>query len=357
MPQNRLFWLIFFLIPLVFILSACINTAQGDQLPETDVKTIPQTLSVLRLSMSAGDATGNYYSFGAVLARAIDDASTYLVIDVQDGTEAGVNISRLAEGQAQLALAPGDLLSYAYNGEDIWEDKPPLTDVAPLMTLYPEICQLVVGANAELSRVGDLKGKRIAIGEEGTALRASALKILEEGGLTEEDIEAVPLGFNEAAQAMQEKTIDAFFVTAGTPNKGLMDLQANREITILGLEDEEIEALTEKYPFYTPYTLDENDYSFLTEPVNTVAIRVTLLADTSLSEQAAYDIVKAIIENSDAIAVLHAKGMYIGAAEGQQGLPLELHPGALRYFQQLELLTQPQTEDEEPETPEEAVLE
>jgi TRAP transporter TAXI family solute receptor len=127
----------------------------------------------------------------------------------------------------------------------------------------------------------------------------------------------------------------------------MMDLQADREITILGLDDDAIEALTGKYPFYTPYTLDENDYSFLAAPVNTVAVRATLVAADSLSQQAAYDIVKAIMENCDKIAVLHAKGMVISAKQAVCGLPLELHPGARRYFLEIGALKEAPSEDPE----------
>ena len=335
---NRLHWLILLLIPLLFVLGACKaaeNIVQDIPVLKLEENPVPLALSVLRLTMSSGAASGNYYSFGAALAKVVGDTSNYLVLDVQPSEGYIENIERLASEEAQLALAPNDMLFYAYHATDTWQEKPPLTTLAPLMTLYPEVCQLVVRANSPLTAVKNLKGKRVAIGEDGTAQHAGALHILEEYGLAEDDLELLPLGFAEAAQALQEKTIDAFFVTVGTPNKGMMDLFAAREIAILSLEEEKIEKLLEKYPFYTRYTLDENDYSFLTEPVNTVAIRVTLAATTALSEQAAYDLVKTIIENNYKIAVVNAKGMYIKAEEAVQGLPLKLHPGAQRYFAEI----------------------
>jgi TRAP transporter TAXI family solute receptor len=289
--------------------------------------------------MSTGTTDGNYYPFGSALAKIVGEKSDYLVINVQASTDSVENISRIANGESQLALAQNDIISYAFHGTDIWQDKEPVTTMAPLMTLYPEICQLVVSTISGITTVDDLVGKRVGIGKEGSALNAGALKILEEYGITENDIDAMPLNFSDAAEAMREKTIDAFFVTVGTPNKGIMDLQGDRDIAIIGFDEEVIAALISKYPFYTRYTLDGNDYSFLTEPVNTVAVRATLVAFASLSDQSAYDIVKTIIENSDAIAVVHAKGMYINVEEAVKGLPLELHPGAYRYFKEAGVLT------------------
>jgi TRAP transporter TAXI family solute receptor len=346
MTKKRLPLLILLLIPLALAICACGNSAPSDLLVEIEPDDIPLALSVLHLTMCTGADYGNYYPFGAVLARVVNDASSYLEIDVHAGGDFAENMERLATGKAQLALVQNDMLSDAFYAAGAWQDKPPVTDITPLMTLYPEICQLVAGGTAGINSVGDLKGRRVAIGEEGTALRGSALRILKEYGLSEEDIEAWPVGFDEAAQAMREKTLDAFFLTAGTPNKGMMDLRADREIVIIGLEAGKIAALMEKYPFYTPYTLSEGDYSFLTEPLETLAVRATLAAASSLSEQAAYDIVKAIIENSDKVALAHTKGMYVSAQEAVRGLPLELHAGARRYFTEIKAQTETAAEDD-----------
>lgn len=349
MKKNRLLWLMFLLILPVFAFSACNNNAPErltQDVAATD-KTDPLYPPVLYLRMSTGPTSGNYYPFGAALAKAVDESSNYLIIDVlaSADTDSAESIGRLANDEAQLALVQNDILSYAYYATDTWQDKPPVTNMAPLMTLYPEICQVVVGANSGLTSLEDLKGRRVAIGEEGTALQASALKILAEYGLGEENIEAMYLDFSEAAQAMRDKTIDAFFVIVGTPNKAMMDLQAEREITVLSLDENVIASLIGKYPFYTTYTMKESDYSFLTQPVNTVALRITLVAASSLSEQAAYDIVKTILKNSDKIAATHAKGMYVNADNATRGLPLELHPGALRYFKEIGILTDPAPQD------------
>ena len=348
MKKNRLLMPLFVLMSLVFVLSAC-HKAPPDG-PETEATEIraPQESSVLRLTMYTSATSGNYYPFGAALAQVVGEASNYLVIDVQTSVDPSENIEHVAAGEAQLAMAQNDILNYVFNSTGIWQDKPPITTMAPLMTLYPEVCQLVVGANSGLITVEDLKGKRVAIGEDGTALQVGAWNILAECGLSEEDIEALPMGFSEAAQAMREKSIDAFFVTAGTPNKNLMDLQVDRELAIISLDEDIITALLEKYPFYTRYTLNENDYSFLSEPVDTVAVKTTLVAANSLSAQAAYDLVKTIIENSDKVAVAHAKGMYISAEEAVTGLPMQLHEGALRYFLEIGAITEP-PQDEAPD--------
>jgi TRAP transporter TAXI family solute receptor len=92
------------------------------------------------------------------------------------------------------------------------------------------------------------------------------------------------------------------------------------------------------YPFYTKVTISEKDYGFIPEPINTVAVQATLIANLDLDEQVAYDIVKAIIESKESIMVANSKGAYIDPNYAVQGVSVDLHPGAKKYFQEIEVL-------------------
>lgn len=304
--------------------------------PEAAALAEPANLQ--RLTLATGATSGNYYPFGNVLAQVVDDATGYIKLEVSATTASAENIALLASGEAQLAIVQNDVLNYAFHGINIWAGKPSVTTTRTLMTLYPEVCQLVVAADSGIESVAGLVGKRVAIGEPDSALAVGARQILAACNVAAEDVQIQNIGFGAAAEAMKGRTIDAFFVTVGTPNKGIMDLQAERDIRIISLDEAVIDSLIEKYPFYTKATLDENDYSFLAEPVNTVAVRSTLATTSSLDEQTAYDIVKAIIEGQDKIAIAHAKGSFINAEAAVSGLGVELHPGARRYFQEIGVL-------------------
>jgi len=339
MKKYRLILFLLLMLALICCLSACVRIEKPDSPPVPPPETPDaEPVDPLQLTMATGATSGNYYPFGNVLSQIIEDASDYIKIDIMATTASVENIEKLAAGEVLLAIAQNDVAYYAFNGAGIWQNSPAVSTLTSLMSLYPEICQLVVYADSHIESVADLSGKRVAMGDEGSAVHMTALQILEAYHLSPEDIEPQYMSFSAAAEAMKERTIDAFFVTIGTPNRGIMDLQAACDINIIGLDEEAIEELMGNFPFYTKVTLSENDYSFLTEPVDTVAVQATLVADFSLSRQAAYDIVKAIIEGRDKLAVAHAKGSFVSAESAVSGLGVRLHPGAQRYFREIGVL-------------------
>ena len=167
-----------------------------------------------------------------------------------------------------------DVLDYAYNGNNTWEGKDVITNVAVLGCLYPEICQLIVTGDSGIESVADLAGKSISIGDIGSGVETNAKQILAAYGLTVDDIKAEHLGFSDSAEAVKNRSIDGFFVTAGIPNTAVMDLATSREIKLIAIDGEQMASLMDQYSFYAQASITADDYSFLTEPVTTIAVRL-----------------------------------------------------------------------------------
>lgn len=297
----------------------------------------PAAQDTVRLIMATGGTSGTYYPFGGALAQAIDAGTGYIRVNVNATGASAENVQQIGGGLADLAIVQNDVMDYAYNATNTWTGEA-VTGMSTLMSLYPEVCQLIVSADSGINSVADLAGKRVSTGDIGSGVEANATQILEAYGLTVADISQEHLSFAASADAMKDKTIDAFFATSGTPNTAVMDLQTSRDIKVINLDDDKINSLIAKYPFYAKVTLSSDDYSFLAEPVNTVAVQATLIASPEMDEQVAYDIVKAIIEGKDAITAAHAKGAYISKEYAIQGVSVAFHPGAEKYFKEIGVL-------------------
>ena len=91
----------------------------------------------------------------------------------------------------------------------------------------------------------------------------------------------------------------------------------------------------ESYQFYTKYSFPGGSYGGVDADVQTVAVKATLIVSNDASEDAIYELTKAIFENKDAITESHAKGAELDTAYAVEGISVPFHPGAEKYFKEV----------------------
>jgi TRAP transporter TAXI family solute receptor len=282
------------------------------------------------LSIVTGGTTGTYYALGGTLAQIIsDEASVETTAEVSQASAA--NMTALKDGKAEIAFVQTDIAYYATAGEFMFEGEA-IDSIAAIGALYPETIQLVTTADTGIASYEDLKGKKVSVGAPGSGTFANAEQLLEIHGMTMEDIEAQNLDFAESQESLQSGQIDAAFITSGTPTGAVEALNASTEVVIVPVEDAKADELIEKYPYYAKETIPSGTYG-MTEEVPTVSVLAMLAVTKDLPEDLVYDITKAIYENTDKIT--HPKGEYIKAETALDGIDIDVHPGAQKYFDEV----------------------
>lgn len=287
-----------------------------------EVADLPEFISIL-----TGGTGGTYFPLGGSFANIISD-ETGIQANAETSGASAENMNILKVGEAEVAFTQTDIASYAKEGKLMFEGNP-VENVKAIGTLYPETVQIVTTAKTGIQSVEDLKGKKVSIGAPGSGTAANAEQILEIHGLTLADINKQDLDFAESAEGIQDGTIDAAFITAGTPAGAVESLSATAEVVIVPLAQDKIDALIEKYPYYIQDEVAVGTYG-LTDAVSTVAVSAMLVAVDSLSDDAVYAITKAIFENLNLVS--HAKGKAIDPAKAKEGTGIEIHPGAQKYY-------------------------
>lgn len=283
--------------------------------------------SAMALTLTTGSETGTYYGFGGVLATYISE-HTDLDVTVVSSGGSKANIELLDMGDNQLGLVQNDVASYALNGIRDFEGDP-ITSFTALAALYTEAVQIVT-IDPEIKTVEDLRGKSVSIGEYGSGVYYNAVEILGVYGMTEDDINVQRLGFTDSSDQLQDGGIDAAFIVAGAPTTAVSSLQTARDIYLVNLDDEHIEALQAINPVYAKTIIPADAYN-LAEDTVTVGMKATLIANGDVTEEEAYTIVSTIFENKEEIAKQHAKGTELDLEYASScGLPY--HKGAARYF-------------------------
>lgn len=279
------------------------------------------------MSIVTGGTGGTYYPLGGSFAEIISDA-TGIDTNAEVSGASAENMNTLKDGNAEIAFSQTDIASYAQEGKLMFEGAA-VDNVSAIGTLYPETIQIVTTAKSGIKSIEDLKGKKVSIGAPGSGTAANAEQILEVHGIKLDDIQKQDLSFDESTAGIQDGNIDAAFVTAGTPTGAVEGLSATEDVVIVPIEQDKIDALIEKYPYYVQDEVPSGTYK-LAEAVPTVAVQAMLVVSNDLSEDVVYDVTKAIFENLD--KVTHAKGKMIKAENAVKGTGIELHPGAKKYF-------------------------
>jgi hypothetical protein len=123
-------------------------------------------------------------------------------------------------------------------------------------------------------------------------------------------------------------------LTTGAPNAGIQDVSAVKKIRVLSMSDEDIKALQQKYPFFSPFTLKANTYQGQTTDVNTVAVQAILVAHKDLPDDVVYNLTKTLWENQASLAQANAKANYMDPKNPVKAITIPLHPGAVKYYKE-----------------------
>lgn len=279
------------------------------------------------LTFTTGGESGTYYAFGGVLGSFVS-GKTDVDITVVSSGGSKANIEDLAADNAQLGFSQSDVMSYAYNGERLFETA--VKDFSVVASLYMEQVQIVT-MDSEIKTVADLKGKNVSIGAQGSGVYFNAIDVLEAYGLSEADIKPVYQSFADSAESLKDKKIDAAFIVAGAPTTAITDLSTSGQVYLVSIDDEHADKLVAASPYYTKYTVTADTYG-LPEDATTVAIAAVVLARNDVSEDAVYDFVSTVFNNIDAISEQHGKGAELSLEFASSITDVPYHPGAAKYF-------------------------
>jgi TRAP transporter TAXI family solute receptor len=288
--------------------------------------------------IATGGTGGTYYPLGGMLAQLISNKVTLngkkLSATAETAGASVANAQLLARKDIESAFVAADILDAAYNGKGQFEGKP----VKNLRALYPEQVQLVTLASANVKSFKDLKGKSVSSGSPGSGQWQLLGDLLEAHGMTRKDIGEDLSSFAQSVDKIKDGNLVASLITAGAPTSSITDLANARELRIVPLSGPEIETLRKKQPYYAMVQLPANTYKGQTAPVDTLAVMAVWATHDGLSDQTAYEVTKALFENTETLGQVHPKGKEISLKTALLSVSIPLHPGAERYYREKGLL-------------------
>ncbi len=291
------------------------------------------------VTIGTGGVTGVYYPTGGAISKMVNlKSDEYNLKATVESTGGSVfNVNAVISGDLEFGIVQSDRQYQAYNGMAEWDGNAQ-KDLRAVFSIHPESVSLLAADDAGIDSFMDLKGKIVNIGNPGSGQRGNSLDALEAFGIDyENDLRAEGLQAAEAAGALQDGQIDAYFYTVGHPNGSFKEATAGaRAAHFVAIEGSEVDALIAKYPYYAKSTIAVSDYpnASNSSDVATFGVKATLCTSANVSDDIVYAITKEVFENFDEFKKLHPAYATLEKEDLLAGLSAPIHPGALKYYEE-----------------------
>lgn len=286
------------------------------------------------LSIATGGTGGVYYPLGGGLANLLSKYVPGLQATAEVTGGSIDNLKLIATGKPYIAFSMADASQDAYRGEDKFKGtKVPLRT---LMILYPNRMHVVTIEGTGITKMADLKGKRVSTGSPGSATEVMGFRVIEAAGLDKDrDMKRERLGVAESVNAIKDRKIDAFFWVGGLPTAAVTDLANTPGVTIKLIDHADtVAAMNKKYgPLYIQDVIPKTTYRGMDIDNKQATVWNILVSHEKLSDQVAYSIVKTIFDKRDDMIAVHKEAENF-RLENQKAAasPIPFHPGAAKYF-------------------------
>jgi TRAP transporter TAXI family solute receptor len=286
------------------------------------------------IAIATGGTGGVYYPMGGGMANVLSKHLPGVQATARVTGGSVDNLKLIGSEQSEVAFTMVDAALNAVKGEDKFQSGK--LDVKTLMVLYPNRMHVVSTDKRGITKMSDLKGKRVSTGSPGGATEVMAFRVIEAAGLDrDKDMTRERLGAAESANALKDGKIDAFFWVGGLPTAAVTDVAATPGLKIQMIDHDDVVAkMNAKYGnIYSSDVIPAKTYPGQDKDNKIAVVQNILVANGKMPDKVAYDIVKTLFEHRDELALVHAEAKAITLdKQNNKNTTIPWHPGAQKYF-------------------------
>jgi TRAP transporter TAXI family solute receptor len=156
----------------------------------------PSSITIL-----GGPENSGFNSTAQRFAKIVASHGIKVSVITTDGSEDNLRRLRDKKNKADVGLAQAGIMAAA--------DAPELRSLG---TLYAQPLLVFYRGTQAVDRVTAFKGKKIAVGPEGSGVYSLAMKVLKENGITAENSTLLSLEGDDAIESLREKKVDVIFI-------------------------------------------------------------------------------------------------------------------------------------------------
>lgn len=287
------------------------------------------------INFPTAGASGALYAVGAAITDAWSTKLDYVTASSRASNGGIDNLNQVAEGEAQVSIAISSNCYQSMNGTDSFEGaaNPKLRVIAGL---YFNPNQVVVTANSGIETLADVKGKHFAVAAAGSSVEGECKNHFTAAGLKfPDDINTEPLAFGDAADMLQNGTLDGAWIMSGAPAAAVTQA-ATAGCKLVNISEDVITKLQADYPWYASFTIPAGTYPNQEADVQTSAIKMVMFCSADLDEQTVYDLTKTFWESIEELGEAQKNLKGLKAEDAVKDIAnLPLHDGAAKYYTEI----------------------
>lgn len=286
-----------------------------------------------RYSIGTGSSGGNFYLVGGGVTTILNNAMPeYFVLTAEETGGSSANLVMIQNGDAEMGIAMTSSLAEAASGNAVWTGNKPMDKIRGMVALYPSHMTMYALESKNINSITDFSGKIIGLGSKGAAMDSVLREAFANMGVQPKSF--FNDGHGATATAVSDGQVDAAILFSYPPFSAITELEASKDLTFIGLTEEEQKRLAADYPFYSPSVLEAGAYKGLTENIRTVSEWNMLVVSSDVPEDYVYMITKTLMESNPEMMEIH-KSLSNATPENILNYNIPLHTGTIKYLQEV----------------------
>ncbi len=280
------------------------------------------------LTIATGWADGVWNIIGQALADQYRRQLPNAIVSATPIEDLGYKVDALEQGDLDLALVDSETAYQAYEtGTDA--NRSPHTKLRAIAVLFPTVVQIVVRRDADITSIGQLRGKRLDVGPQGGYADEAARLVLDSYGLSYSSVHVSFDSTSQPERALQGHELDAlaFWTPLGHPS--ITRVVNALPTTLLPLDREHIGVLQSRNHFLKSMTILGGTYPNQPDDVVTVGEDVLLLCRQDLPEDLVRRLTEILFDAAPELRRAHEAAAGIDVNRGPTA-SIPLHTGAAR---------------------------
>ena len=345
---KKLLSILLIMAMLLGLLAACGDPSSGNSEPANNENTDPAGNSEPAgndptppaqkqfLRLSAGPSGGfNYTLFAGIADLVNKEFPGWYDIQVDISTGTSENARNIMIGEATFGMVGLDVVKDAYDATGEFEGMES-GQIYHVISGPAAVVHIMTVEGSGIESVEDLVGKKVGVGK---GVMSTYLPILFEAlGLPTDTTTMSELTITDICNGLADGTIDAGLYGTPYPTSSISDLAMTSKLKLVPIPAETVEKVAELYPYFYTDTIPAGSYNGVDYDTPTMSRRSAIMTNPNVDDDVVYNFLKVILEQTDALAQIHADAASLTLENALSGLQTPLHPGAERYYKEVGLI-------------------